>query len=118
MKNYRPYNPVTDKADLFDLCKKFNVDVPKIGYLIVHEQDGKIDGVIGLKTITFIEPLIAKNALVADKLYQLIESEITEKKLQVVQCICDPKYEDEFNKKGFFKVEAGKVILEKTYSGV
>jgi hypothetical protein len=112
--NYRPYKE-DDFERLRQYCSYAGIALPDKGshLYIAVDKENNICGIIGVKQEIFIEPLISDNPLIANKLYEDIIRNIEISGFKKVRCICNPKFEKLFGKKGFRKIEENKIIMEK-----
>lgn len=115
--NYRPYKE-DDFEALRQYCAYAGISLPDSGSHLYIALDDKnnITGIIGVKQEIFIEPLIADNPLIGNKLYEDILRNLRISGFKKVRCICNPKFEKLFGKKGFKKIEESKIIMEKEVS--
>lgn len=105
------------RDQLEELCLKHKINIPYSSevWMAVDENTNKLVGLIGIRSVAFIEPLISENPLAGKKLFDRAEKFFKENKVKVVRCFTKPEHEELFNKAGFEKVFPEEIILEKQY---
>ena len=95
------------------LCEKHKINAPTSGIVIIAIEDHKVVGIIGIKKVAMIEPLISENPLVALGLYERAEGIMLEKGEKVARGYTSVANEKLFNKFGYKEVFQDEIILEK-----
>ena len=104
-----------DFDDIKLLCEKNNIDLPhRNSFVIVAENNnGQIVGFGSIANLAFIEPLISDNPVVAVNLYNQLLGVAMNQGIKELYCYCNEEREEVFNKVGFEKFQAEKLILRK-----
>lgn len=113
MINYRPVKQ-EDVEDIKLLCDKNKIGYPHPeSFILIAEEGGKVIGFTGLVNLTFIEPFISENPLVANNLYNQALGILINQKTKNVFCYCDKEKQELFEKFGFVVMEKEKLIMRK-----
>lgn len=105
------------KKKVEEYCEQHDitfVDIKDKTVYVAFDGD-KVCGLIGMRNVVTIEPLIADNALVANSLFRMAEGVILNEGIDIVRFFTDKKNEELFNKENFNKVFDDKIIMEKHY---
>jgi len=117
MTNFINLGPL-DIPRVIDLLIRNNlpVNIPGNGIYIGAELGNELIGMIGIRKITFIEPLISENPIVAVKLWTAAQNFIENNfpyDTPYSRIICLPEKEKTFIKAGFETVFPNHIIMEK-----
>lgn len=116
----RLYNHETDFEKVKDYCSKHNIAFPsRNSTLIVSFNDqGNVNGLVGMKTEVYVEPLIADNPILANNLGRMIEGVILQAGIRIVKASVpseNKKHIAQLEKEGFEITEINHTIMEKSY---
>ena len=104
-----------DFEDIKLLCEKNNIDLPyRNSFVIIAEnENGQIVGFGSIANLAFIEPLISDNPVVAVNLYNQLLGVAMNQGIKEIFCYCNEKREELYNKAGFEKSQAEKILMRK-----
>lgn len=116
----RSYIHKTDFKAVKNYCSKHDIAFPvRNEVLIVSFNDqGEINGLVGLKPVVFVEPLIADNPILANNLGRMVEGIIIQQGITVISASVpreNVKHIAQLEKDGFVIVENNHIKLEKKY---
>lgn len=113
MITYRPVKQ-EDVEDIKFLCDKNKIGYPHLdSFVLIAEEDGRVIGFTGLVNLTFIEPFISENPIVANNLFNQALGILINQKTKNVFCYCDKERAELFEKVGFTVMETEKLIMRK-----
>lgn len=113
MIKYRSFQE-TDFDSIKFLCDKNKINLPHQNSLIVvAEEEGNLEGFIGMAQLTFIEPLISENPVVANNLYHEIAGAAIGQGVKELYCYCDENKRELFEKSGFSIFQTDKILMKK-----
>ena len=105
---------IKDGESIKFLCDKNQIALPHPeSSILVAEDEGEIEGFAGLVNLTFLEPLISDNPLVAVKLFDLIQGILINQKIKSLYCYCSDDKVELFKKAGFEIFQEKKVLMRK-----
>ena len=115
--NYRLVK-VEDLEQIKELCESHNIRVPYNSNVVFVAEDGdKIVGVVGLKYMPMIEPIISDNSVVAVTLFHMIEAALALQGAQSAICLVkDEKNIKTFQHAGFDITDESMTVMEKYYN--
>jgi len=116
----RLYNHTTDYSNVKTYCQNHGIAFPdRNSILIVSLNDqGVVNGLVGLKPQFSVEPLIADNPILANNLGRMIEGVIINEGIKIITASVpreNVKHINQLEKDGFVIVENNHIILEKKY---
>jgi hypothetical protein len=116
----RLYNHKEDFQGVREYCIYHGIAFPnRNSILIVSLNDqGKINGLVGLETKIYVEPLIADNPILANNLGRMIEGIIINEGIKIISASVpreNVKHIKQLEKDGFEITENNHIILEKKY---
>lgn len=111
-----------DYSECVDFCLDHNINFPHEASLILvsENETGGIDGIVGLIPEYRIEPLIAKNPRLADKLGRMMEGFAVGSGIKTIKAHVPDSNEKHINlleKEDFIIIDKSVTILEKKYDG-
>lgn len=117
----RLYKP-EDYEQVKAYCSKHNIALPVNSaiLLVSFDENGNINGICGLRTEYFIEPLIAENPQVAYKLGVMVEGYAVGSGIKTIRAEIpedNQKHINQLEKSGFTIVDKNRTIMEKNYHG-
>ena len=107
----------TDYEAIKVFCKDNNIDCPSNSQVLLVDVEGeKIIGLIGLKQIYQVEPLISTKYKTTYDLTKMLDGICVFLNIPELEITCDKKhkdlYEDKFN---FQQINEDKIRMRKTY---
>jgi len=118
----RLYKHETDFETVKNYCFNHGIAFPdRNSTLIVSFNDqGNVNGLVGLKSEVYIEPLIADSPILANNLGRMIEGIVIQTGISVI-CASVPrenvKHVNQLEKDGFVIIDDNHIKLEKKYNG-
>jgi len=104
----------SDEDQIQELAKKHDIAVPEYGELLVAEDnDGKIVGIINLRTVIMIEPFISDNPMATEKLFDEAMLRLKIKRAPIIRAFIKDNNLDLTEKVGFNEVFKEEKIVEK-----
>jgi hypothetical protein len=121
MELIRLYKP-EDYEQVKVYCSKHNIALPVNSaiLLVSFDKSGTINGICGLRTEYFIEPLIAENPQAAYQLGIMVEGYAVGSGIKTIRAEVpgdNVKHCDQLEKAGFVIVDKNRTIMEKNYHG-
>lgn len=92
--------------------KKVNPPSPN-SVIMIAEREGKIEGVIALRMVPFIEPMIADNPFIATRLLAMMDGILINEKMKIVRCVTHKNNKDLFEKMNFEHIFPEEILMEK-----
>jgi len=116
----RLYNHQIDYKGVKNYCSNHGIAFPdRNSILIVSFNDqGNVNGLVGLEPSIAIEPLIADNPILANNLGRMIEGIIIQQGINIIKASVpreNVKHIKQLEKDGFVITEDNHIILEKKY---
>ena len=112
--NYKIMKTVEDAEKCIAFAKEHELTIPENALVLFAEDDeGKVKGVIALKTVIMVEPLIGDNSMVANNLWRMAHGIALSKGADVVRANTEPKNKELYKKVGFEQIFEGQIIMEK-----
>ena len=112
---YRKANK-EDIPNIKEFCQANKVGEPydmSFTLLAYDDRTGAIVGLVSVKNLAFIEPLISSNPLVINKLTSMVHGILMAQNVDNVYLYCDEDKEEFFNKLEFTVKESNKLIMER-----
>lgn len=110
-----------DLNKITEYCAKHKLKVPDNSVTIfIAEHEGEIKGLVALKRVYQIEPLIADNSLVANRLYGMIDGVIKANGIKEVRAVTSRDNGDfikVLDKEDFVVINFNKLTLERSEDG-
>lgn len=108
------YYKKEDEQQIQELAKKHNILLPDEGMMMIAEDsDGKIVGILNLRQVAMIEPLIADNPMAGRKMLDEMVMFLKTTRQSIVRAIVGDEVRDLALKDGFEQVFENKHIIEK-----
>jgi len=118
MSRIRPYRDA-DEEKVRGYLQRYKTAFPKTGKMLVDfNEQGEVIGVAGLKTETFVEPLIAENPISAVSLARMIEGVALGNGVITIRAAVpgeNGKHINQLEKDGYVILDKNITILEKNY---
>lgn len=116
----RLYNHKEDYEGVKNYCSKHGIAFPdRNSILIVSLNDqGEVNGLVGLKEEVYVEPLMADNPILANKLGRMVEGIIIQQGIKIIKASVpreNVKHINQLEKEGFVIIDNNHTILEKSY---
>lgn len=113
---------VEDYEQVKEYCSRHNIALPVNSaiLLISFDDNGKINGLCGLRTEYFIEPLVADNPIVGHQIGIMVEGYAVGSGIKTVRAEVpgdNIKHCEQLEKHGFVIVDKNRTIMEKNYHG-
>jgi hypothetical protein len=116
----RRYSHEEDYQAVKNYCYKHGIAFPdRNSILLVSFNDGGlVNGLVGLKPVIFVEPLVADNPILANNLGRMVEGIIIQQGIKVISASVpreNVKHIAQLEKEGFVIIDNNHTILEKSY---
>lgn len=111
----------TDYDKIKEYCSEHEINIPnESAAIFIAEHEGEIKGIVGLKKVYSIEPLISDSSVIANNLYRMIDGVIKSNNVKRVRAIVgkeNKKFLGVLDKEDFLIIEDDKLILERSEDG-
>ena len=112
--NYKIMITVEEAEKCIAFAKEHELTIPENALVLFAEDDeSKVKGVIALKTVIMIEPLISDNSMVSNNLWRMAHGIALSKGVDIVRANTEPKNKGLYEKVGFKQILEGQIIMEK-----